>query len=54
MKFSIDRQYMYNKDLHNSNKISYKTNKLAKKNTVNNIINIVFSRDENHLNLHEV
>ena len=45
---------MYKNDIHLSKIISYKPMSLATMNTVNNNINILFSRKENHLNIHEI
>ena len=53
MDFDMSKQYMYNNDIHNSKIISYKPNNLATMNTVNNNINILISREENHLNIHK-
>ena len=44
---------MYNNDIHNSKLISKKPNNLATMNTVNNIMNILISREDNHLKIDE-
>ena len=43
---------MYNNDVHNSMKISYKPNNLATMNIDKNII-VLTSTEENHLNIHD-
>ena len=54
MVFEIDRQFNYNKDILNSRIIGDKPTNLPTMNTANNEINILISREENHLNLHEL
>ena len=50
MEFGIFKQFIYNYDIHNSKTIIYKPKNLPTMNTVNNNINILISREENHLN----
>ena len=49
----MDTAYGYNNDIHKSKIIKYKPNNLATMNTVNTNINIIFNREENHLNLRD-
>ena len=51
--FEINKQYRYDNDIQKSEIISYKLNNLAKRNTVNNSINVLINREENHLNIDE-
>ena len=44
MDFEINKQDMYNNDIHNSKMISYKPNNLVTMNTVNNNSNILISK----------
>ena len=53
MDFDINKEYMYNNDIHNSKIINYKPHNLPTMNTVNNNINISISREENQLNIHK-
>ena len=53
MDFNLDTTYGYNNDIHKSKIIKYKPNNLATMNTINTNINIIFNREENHLNLHD-
>ena len=53
MDFNLDTTYGYNKNIHKSKIIKYEPNNLATMNTINNNINIILSREENHLNLHD-
>ena len=53
MDLEIDKQNMYNNDIHNSKITSYKPNNVAKMNTFNNKIYVLISREENHLNIRE-
>ena len=46
----MDTTYGFNNDKHKSKILNYKPNNLATMNTVNTIINIIFIREENHLN----
>ena len=51
MDFNLDTTYGYNNDIHKSKLIKYKPNNLATMNTINTNINIIFNREEKHLNL---
>ena len=53
MDFDLNKKYMHNNDIHNSNRTIYKSNNLATKNTVNKNFNILISREENHLGIQE-
>ena len=53
MDFNLDTTYGYNNDIHKSKIIKYEPNNLATMNTINTNFNIILSRDENHLNLHD-
>ena len=53
MDFKPTKQCMYNNDKHKNKIISYKPNNLATRNTANNNISILITREENHLNIHE-
>ena len=53
MDFNLDTTYGYNNDIHKSKIIKYKPNNLATMNMVNNNINIILNREENHLNLRD-
>ena len=50
MNFNLDINYGYNNDIHKSKIIKYKPNNLA---TMNTNIDIILTREENHLNLHD-
>ena len=54
MDFNLDTTYGYDNDIHKSKNIKYKPKKLAIMNTVNTNINIILSREENHLNIHDL
>ena len=49
--FEINKQYRYDNDIQKSEIISYKLNNLATRSTVNNSINVLINREENHLNI---
>ena len=53
MIFNLDTTCGYNNDIHKSKIINYKPNNLATMNIINNNINIILNREENHLNLHD-
>ena len=53
MDFNLDTTYSYNNDIHKSKIIKYKPNNLATMNTIITNINIILSREENHLNLRD-
>ena len=53
MDFNLDTTYGYKHDIHKSKIIKYKPNNLATMNTINNNINIILNREENHINLHD-
>ena len=53
MDFDLDTIYGYNNDIHKCKIIKYKPNNLATMNKVNNNINIILNREENHLNIHD-
>ena len=53
MDFNLDITYGYINDIHKSRIIKYKPSNLATMNTVNTNINIIFNREENHLNLRD-
>ena len=53
MNFNLDTTNGYNNDVHKSTIIKYKPNNLATMNTVNNNINIILNREENHLILRD-
>ena len=53
MDFILDTTYGYNNDIHKSKIIKFKANNPATMNTVNTNTNIILSREENHLNMHD-
>ena len=53
MDFNLDTTYGYNNDIHKSKIIKNKPNNLATMKTINTNINIILSREENHLNLRD-
>ena len=53
MDFNLDTTYGYNNDIHKNKIIKYKPNNLATMNTIKTNINIIFKREENHLNLRD-
>ena len=53
MDFNLDTTYGYNKDIHKSKIIENKPSNLATMHTINTNINIILSREENHLNLRD-
>ena len=53
MDFNLDTTYGDNNDIHKSKIFKYKPSNLATMNTVYTKINIILSREENHLNLHD-
>ena len=53
MDFNLDTTYDYNNDIHKNKIVKYKPNNLATMNTVNNNIDIILNREDNHLNLRD-
>ena len=53
MDFNLDTTYGYKNDMRKIKIIKYKPNNLATMNTINNNNNIIFNREENHLNIHD-
>ena len=51
MDFDLNKTYEFNIDIHKSKIIKYKPTNLATMITVSTNINIIFNREENHLNI---